>query len=302
MHQHVHPEGDRPLLIAVAANVLLTIAEVVGGILSGSLSLVADALHNLSDAGALFVAFMARRIARRPADEVNTFGYRRAEAVGTLINVTVLIVIGLYLLFEAVTRYFAPEPVAGWVMIGVSGVALAVDLLTAALTYTMAKRSLNVRAAFTHNVADALGSLAVIAAGTLIILHELYIADVIATLLIAGYVLFQGIKMLRQAIRALMDAVPEHIDIHEVAAALRYVDRVAGVHHLHVWLLGERYPALEAHVTVRDDVDITALEAMKLDIKDVLRKRFGIEHSTIEFELHGTEGEAVCPEDLIPEH
>jgi cobalt-zinc-cadmium efflux system protein len=170
-HNHVDPDaGDRRVAIAIAVNIGLSVAQVIGGILSGSLALIADALHNFSDAISLIIAFAARKIARRPHDETMTFGYGRVEIVAALINYTTLIIAGLYLLYEAGARFLDPQPIPGWLIIIVASVALAVDLVTATLTYTMSKDSMNIRAAFLHNVADALGSVAVIVAGTLIFL------------------------------------------------------------------------------------------------------------------------------------
>jgi len=283
-HSHEHATGDKRLILAIGANLLLTVAEVVGGVLSGSLSLIADALHNLSDVGSLFVALVARKVSRWPADRSRTFGYRRAEMVGALINNTTLVVIGLYLLFEAASRYFSPEPVAGWIMIWVSGIALIVDLLTALLTFAMSRESLNIRAAFIHNVADALGTLAVIAAGVLILRYEWYAADLIATLLIAGYVLCQGITMMSKSIRGLMDSVPEDIEVQHVVAHLSKLEGVDSVHHVHIWELGENYRALEAHVVLSARGSSAGADLVRRRIKEELLKQFDIQHSTIETE------------------
>ena len=150
-HHHVDPDsGDGKIALAVAINLGLTVAQVIGGIVAGSLSLIADALHNFSDAIALIIAFAARKIARRPANADMTFGYGRIEAVAALINYTTLIVIGLYLVYEAAMRFANPEPVAGWIVVIVAGIALLVDLGTAALTFRASKSSVNIRAAFLH--------------------------------------------------------------------------------------------------------------------------------------------------------
>ena len=287
--------GDARLGWAVAVNVGLTVAQVVGGALSGSLALVADAIHNLSDAGSLLIALLARRIGRRPADERMTFGYGRAEVVAALINLTTLIVIGLYLVYEAVVRFFAPEPIGGWVMIWVAGIALVVDLATAALTYRMSKGSLNVRAAFLHNVADALGSVAVIVAGGLILLFGWTVADPIVTLLIAGYVLWHGFAEIGESIRILMGATPSDLDVEEVAGAMAAVPGVSSVHHLHVWALDEHRRSLEAHVVI-DPIESGRTEAIKAEVKRVLAERFRIGHSTLEIE-HGVN--TVCEQTGI---
>lgn len=300
-HGHRHRAadgGDARLGWAVAVNVVLTLAQVVGGALSGSLALVADAIHNLSDAGSLLIALLARRISRRPADARMTFGYGRAEVIAALINLTTLIVIGLYLVYEAVVRFFAPEPVGGWIMIWVASIALVVDLATAALTYRMAKGSLNVRAAFLHNVADALGSVAVIVAGGLILLFGWTLADPIVTLLIAGYVLWHGFTEIGESIRILMGATPSDLDIEEVARTMAAVPGISSVHHLHVWALDEHRRSLEAHVVI-DPAEAGRIETLKTAVKALLSERFRIGHSTLEMELAG---DAACAEDAMVGH
>ncbi|MEE2878856.1 MAG: cation diffusion facilitator family transporter, partial [Pseudomonadota bacterium] len=156
-HDGLDPEsGDRRVSIAIWANALLTIGQVVGGVFSGSLALIADALHNFSDMASLVIAFAARKIARRPADERMTFGYGRIEIVAALINYTSLIIIGFYLVYEGVMRIIDPPAVGGWTVIILGGVALVIDSLTALLTYSMQKGSVNIRALFLHNLSDAL--------------------------------------------------------------------------------------------------------------------------------------------------
>ena len=176
---HSHGEenlSDRQLILAVAINVLLTLAQIVGGILSGSLALIADALHNFSDAASLGLAWFARRIGRRPADKLMTFGYAQGEVVAALINLTTLLIIGFYLIVEAINRFAAPQPVEGWTVIWVAGIALVIDLVTAFIVYRGAHDSINMKAAFLHNVSDALASIGVIVAGVLIILYDLVVA------------------------------------------------------------------------------------------------------------------------------
>ena len=304
-HSHSHADtedtpgpSDARLLAAVAVNGLLTVVQIAGGLLSGSLSLVADALHNLGDAGALLIAWVARRIGRRPADRFQTFGYRRVELVGALINATTLNVVGLYLLYEAVTRVVDPPPVAGWTVVIVAGVAFAVDVATALLTYAMAKGSLNVKAAFAHNVTDALGSVAVIVAGILIVRYQLYLADVVATCLIAGYALYHGVVITREASRILTLGVPLDIHVPALADALRAVDGVVDVHHVHVWELDESQKSFEAHIVVERQDAVLAAQVKRL-ARAVL-ERHGITHSTLECEYGAVkdgcrEGEVVTP-------
>lgn len=284
-HHHSGDARDGRLVWAVAVNVALTVAQVAGGVLSGSLALIADALHNLSDAASIVLALLARRIARKPADRKRTFGYRRAELVGALINLTALMLIGIYLVYEAAWRLLDPRPVHGWIVIGVAGLALLVDVVTAILTYALGKESLNVKAAFVHNLSDALASVGVIVSGTLILWFEWYWIDPVVTVLISAYILWQGASMMRATIRILMDSVPEDIDLDQLVAAIEELPRVENVHHLHVWQLGERHRALEAHVVLESGaVDFTEVKAR---IKELLVRRFDIAHSTLEFELEG---------------
>jgi len=184
--------GIRRLVWAILVNVLLTVVQIIGGVISGSLALIADALHNFSDAASLVIALVARQWAAKPADALWTFGYRRAELMGAMINLTTLILIGIYLLFEAILRFIQPEPITGWVVVVIAGIALAVDVITTVLTYSLARNSLNMRAVFLHNMADALSSVAVIIAGALILLYQWYFVDALCTFLIAGYVLYHG--------------------------------------------------------------------------------------------------------------
>ncbi|WMS44923.1 cation diffusion facilitator family transporter [Acuticoccus sp. MNP-M23] len=283
-HHHVDPEsGDRRVIFAVLVNVLLTVAQVIGGLFSGSLSLIADALHNLSDAAALGIAFVARKIARRPANETMTFGYQRAEVVAALINYTTLIILSIFLAYEAVMRMFEPEPVAGWIIVIVAGIALVIDLATALLTYSMSKSSVNIRAAFLHNVADALGSVAVIIAGTLVILFNWTIVDPLMTLLIAGYIFWMAIAEVGDVVRILMLGSPPGIEPQAVVAAVQGVDGVTDIHHAHLWQINEHDNALDAHIVIAEGAWAEA-DGIKAAVKAMLHEKFEIGHSTLEIE------------------
>lgn len=281
-HHHIDPEaGDAKVAFAIALNMALTLAQIIGGVIAGSLSLIADALHNFSDAIALIIAFGARKIARRPADAQMTFGYGRIEAVAALVNYTTLIVIGFYLVYEAVMRFFEPSAVAGWIIVIVAGIALAIDLATAALTYTMSKSSVNIRAAFLHNVADALGSVAVILAGTLVILFGWTWVDPAATLLIAGYILWQSLREMPAVMRILMLASPPDLDTAAVIDTVQSTPGVASTHHVHLWMMGETETALDAHVVL--DPGAPA-DATRSAVKARLAAAHHLHHSTLEME------------------
>ena len=282
-HYHHEPESDRGLLLAVGINVLLTFAQVIGGIISGSLSLIADALHNLSDAASLGIALFARKISRRPADESKSFGYQRAEVIAALINLTLLITVSLYLIYEAVWRIVEPQVVTGLIIVVVAGVAFVVDMVTALITYRMSKNSLNMKAAFLHNLTDALTSIGVIIAGALILLYQWYWVDTLLTFLIAGFVLWQSMIMLPKTIHLLMEGTPENLSSDEIKASLEEAKDVEDVHHIHIWNLDEHRIALEAHVVVATN-ELQEVEVIKRKLKEILKDKFKITHSTLEFE------------------
>jgi len=283
-HAHIDPDsGDRRVAIAIWANGLLTVAQLVGGILSGSLALSADALHNFSDMASLVIAFAARKIARRPADERMTFGYGRVEIVAALINYTTLIVIGFYLIYEGGMRMIDPPEVMGWTVVILGGIALVVDTLTAMLTYSMQKGSVNIRALFLHNLSDALASVAVIVGGTLIILYEMRWVDPAITIGIALYILYLSFTEIGGPIRTLMLGSPPDIDGNDVVRAIQSVDGVVDVHHVHLWQMQEHAAALDCHIVVEREW-MGEADKIKENVKSVLHQRFSIEHSTLEFE------------------
>jgi cobalt-zinc-cadmium efflux system protein len=283
-HTHIDPaSGDRRVAIAIWANGILTVVQIVGGIFSGSLALIADAIHNFSDMASLVIAFGARKISRRPADGRMTFGYQRIEIVAALINYTTLIVIGLYLIYEGGMRMIDPPEVLGWWVVILGGVALVVDTLTAMLTYSMQKGSVNIRALFLHNLSDALSSVAVIVGGTLILLYDIRWIDPAITIGIALYILYLAFTEIGGTIRLLMLASPPEIEIEEMIRVVVGVQGVEDMHRVHFWQIDERRVSVDAHIVVaRDHWD--RMEAVKSDIKRMLAEEFGITYSTLEFE------------------
>lgn len=302
--EHHHDHGtdnvsDGVLLWSIIINMGLSVFEFIAGAVSGSVALMADALHNTNDAAALLIAFIARKISRKGADEAYTFGYRRAELIGAMIQLTALIVVGLYLLYEAVRRIFQPEPIeGGWIM-GAAAVALLVDAVTAALLWSMSKGSMNVKAAFLHNLTDAGASLAVLVGGAAIFWLDWTWVDPVLTMVIAGYILYMSFGMLRKTSRILMEGTPPDLSLDKVAHAIRSTDGIQDVHHLHVWQLDEHHQALEAHVVLsKSDTDSSTY---RRQIKHMLSDQFNISHSTLELESPD-DGEPCSEKDLIARH
>lgn len=286
-HDHAPDDVDgRRLAAAVAINLGLTVAQLAGGLLAGSLALVADALHNLSDAVSLAVALLARRVARRPADSRMTFGYGRIEAVAALVNATALAMLGLWLVAEAGRRAFDPAPVEGWTVVALAGLALAVDAATAMLTAAGARRSVNIRAAFLHNLGDALASLAVIVSGALILLYDWRLADPLATLIVSGMILAMAWSAGRGAARVLMLGAPGALEAEAVVDDLTRLPGVARLHHVHLWRMEEHAASFDAHVVLAPGAEPAAV---KRALRARLAERFGVSHATLETE---TEAEA----------
>jgi cobalt-zinc-cadmium efflux system protein len=286
-HHHHHglasaSGGDRRLIIAIGINVLLTVAQIIGGVFAGSLALIADAIHNLSDAAALAIALIARRIARVPADDDHTFGHGRAELIAAVFNLSWLVFIGLFLIVEAIKRLIDPQPVEGWTVVIVAGIALAVDLWTVFLTFRMAQSSMNIRAAFIHNLSDALASLGVIIGGVLILTFEWIFVDAIVTLAIAGYILTHAGIEIPKAIHILMQGVPKDLDVDIVTEDLKQVDGVINIHHVHIWHIDEHLRSFEGHILVEGPSD---MNPVKLALRQRLADDFDITHSTLEFEF-----------------
>lgn len=273
--------------MAVAVNLILTVAQIVGGIVSGSVALIADAIHNLSDAATLVIAYAARKIARRPADDTMTFGYGRAEVVAALINYTSLILISVWLAGEAVLRLFNPPGVEGWIVVALAAVALVVDLATAALTYAMSKDSVNIRAAFLHNLADAGTSVAVIVSGVLIMLYDWRLVDPLVTLLISAWILWHAVSEIGPVIRILMLGTPPDIEAGTLIDRLGAVEGVEGVHHLHLWQIDEHKTSVEAHIVIDG-------EGAEAEVRRILASEFGIRHATLQVEAPGQECEGAC--------
>ncbi|MDQ8179918.1 cation diffusion facilitator family transporter [Pelagicoccus sp. SDUM812005] len=284
---HKHPtQADaqsRPQPWSIAANLGLSVFQFVAGLLSGSAALLADALHNTNHAASLVVASISKRISRKRPNAKYTFSYRRAELIGALIQLTALVIIGLFLVSHAIERFANPVPVASsWVVFGAS-IALLVDLTTVGLLWATTKSSLNLKAALQPKLADAAPTLAVLFGGALMLLSGWTWIDPLLTLAIAAFIILSSLKRLAQTSRTLMEATPEDIDLTQVKEQAESITGVNDLHHLHVWELDESHRALEAHVVIYDDITHRQRD-IKRQLKGLFAERFSITHSTLEFE------------------
>ena len=286
-HAQGHGSGNQRRLALVLALVLLyMVAEVVGGLLTNSLALLADAGHMLSDAGALALSLFALWMARRPAAPGRTYGNYRTEILAALANGATLVAVAVYIFIEAFHRFGAPPEVQGAAMMGVAVGGLIVNLAGLWILNAGKSESLNVRGAWLHVLTDALGSVGAILAGALVWGFGWNWADPLASVIIGVLVIYSSWALLKETVNVLMEGAPGHLDVDEVRDAMRGVAGVRAVHDLHVWTITSGLVALSAHVVVEDEsFNQRTLSA----VRERLHERFGIEHSTIQLERESFE-------------
>lgn len=286
--KHAHGSGlsgikGNRLLFVILLNFAITAAQIAGGIASGSLSLLSDALHNFSDALALAISYIAIRIAGKKTDAKRTFGYKRATIMAALFNASVLIAISVFLLREAYDRFVNPQAIDASVVIWVALIGLAANAAGVLLLRKGSKADLNIRSSYIHLISDSITSAAVIAGGVLMRFFGVTWVDPLVTVLIGVYVIREGYLIVKDAVRILMQCAPEHIDLNELARALETIDGVEGVHHVHVWSLDENSIHFEAHVEVAD-MPVRDTGTILRDVERALKTGYGIDHVTLQFE------------------
>jgi cobalt-zinc-cadmium efflux system protein len=271
------------LLITVILNVFITVAEIIGGIISGSLALISDALHNFSDAVSVVVSYIAIKLKGRDNSPRHTFGFKRAEILAAVINSSVLVAISVYLIYEAVLRFQHPEPIKGVLMTVVASIGLAANIAGTLLLKRDAKTSINIRSSYFHLLSDAVSSVAVILGGLAIVLWNIFWIDPVLTILISVYITRESFKILYEAIHVLMEGAPPDISINEIQTAVEEMEEVENIHHVHLWMVGENDVHLEAHIDV-PDMMLSKSNKLGKKIENLLKKQFGINHITLQFE------------------
>ncbi|GAB6061924.1 cation diffusion facilitator family transporter [Deferrisoma palaeochoriense] len=284
-HDHSHSAvSGRRLGIAIALNLLITLAEAVGGIASGSLSLLSDALHNLSDGVSLGVSWIALRLAARQKSHRYTFGLKRAQVLAAALNSGALVAICLYLFWEAYQRLLAPRLVDAGLMIAVASVGLAANLAGTLLLREGAKANLNVRSSYLHLLSDAFSSAAVIGGGVAMAFWGVWWVDPVLTVLIGLYVLKESVALVVEATRVLLLAAPEDISLSEIRLALEEFPEVRNVHHVHLWRVDDSDTHFEGHVDLEEDMPVSRAAGLLDRIERVLHERYGINHTTVQLE------------------
>lgn len=290
-HGHSHAIAEdadtRYLAIAFALNLGFMFVEVVVGIAASSLALLSDAGHMLTDAGAIGLALVAARLARRPSKGAMTFGYKRAEILSAQFNGMTLVLLALYVIYEGIRRLFDPPSVEAELMLAVSILGAFVNL-GAAYSLSKANRgNMNIEGAFLHNLWDLMSSIGAAIAAGVILIWGFDRADAIASLIISVPMLRSGIGLLKGSGRVLMEAAPEGLDPDEIGRALAAVPSVVEIHDLHVWEVSSGFPALSAHVLVEEHDDC---HEIRWRLESILRERFDIEHTTLQVDHRRSDG------------
>ncbi|MHC1719909.1 MAG: cation diffusion facilitator family transporter [Clostridiaceae bacterium] len=303
MPKYIHPEHPHEiklglsgvkginLFITLILKMLITIAEVIGGLYSGSLSLVSDALHNFSDVLAIVISWFAVRMAQKNNDEKNTFGYRRSTIIAAVINSTVLIIISIFLFREAYYKFIEPEKINAQTVIVIASIGIIVNAFGVYLLHKGSGEDLNMKSVYLHFISDAMSSAGIVAGGILIYYFNHYWIDPLLTIFIGLYILKESYEILKQAINILMQGTPKGIDINEVADMLEKMDFVKNVHHVHIWALDEETIFFEAHINLTNDILISETPEACKNLEHELKENFGVTHITIQYEYN-------CCEDV----
>lgn len=277
-HHHTTDQKGKPLFFAIALNLAITVAQVIGGIISGSLALIGDALHNFSDVLSLVISYMANVLSGKSSSETKTFGYKRAQILAAFINALTLIGVSVYLIIEAIERFGHTTVIkADWVMVfALAGIVVnggSVLLLAA-----MQKGDSNLRAAFLHLIGDLATSVAVLIGGAAMYFYQVYWVDGVITIGVSIYLIFMSAKLFMHTISVLMQFVPSHLNVRDICDELKNIKGIKALHHVHLWRLNDESIHFEAHVRVKEDISVSAFESLRTEMERVLHSKFNIDH------------------------
>ena len=273
------------LLFSIILNIVITIAQAIGGLVSGSLALLSDAMHNFSDVLTLIFSYVAHKLSRRKASLNQTFGYKRAEILAAFVNASTLIIVGVILIYEASKRFVNPEPIATDLVIWLSILGIVANGISVLMIKEDAKKSLNMRSAYLHLLTDMLASVAVLIGGLLMKFYSWYWVDSALTVIIAIYLVVVGIDLLLKSMRMLMLFTPSHIDIKAIVREVHKIPGVNKLHHIHVWYLNDEELHLEAHLDCTNDIRMSEFNELLNQIELTLFKNFNINHTNIQPEF-----------------
>ncbi len=276
MGSHLHGVSGGRLLLAFVLNVVITVAQIIGGIISGSLALLSDALHNFSDVSALAISYFAQKISAKRATRFGTFGYKRAEIIAALFNSSVLAGIGIYLVYESVMRLYNPQPVVSSWVIALGMLGVVVNGGSIWLLEAEAEGSMNIRAAYLHLLGDTITSVAVVTGGAAIYFWHIYWVDPLISILIALYLIYASVSLIRESTAILMEFAPKHIDIDKIAEEVGKIPDIENIYQIHLWRLGDREIFLQAHLDFSRNLTLQEATRRIEEVKKMLKEHFGI--------------------------
>ena len=281
-HHHASDLRGKKLLWVALLNFSITLVQIIGGLVSNSLSLLSDALHNLGDSSAIFIAFLAGKRSQKTPNEQYTFGYQRIEILAALFNAVVLISICLFLFFEAYERFLTPEPIKGKIMFIVAAFGLLANLISVLVLNKDKDHNLNVKAAYLHLMGDTLSSVAVIIGGIAIWRYNAFWLDPLITVLVGIYIIYHTWGVVKQTVDILMQSTPSDIDLKEVKNKVENIAEIENMHHLHVWKLDDKQTHLEAHINLKNNINMADMMQVKGNIENLLKNDFHINHITLQ--------------------
>ncbi len=297
-HSHDHPDlKGRNLIISILLNSLITVAQVVGGLVSGSLSLLSDALHNFSDVLSLIVSYIANLLSKRPSSNNKTFGYKRAEIIAAFVNAAALMIVAVILIIEAIERFQNPKEVESNLVIWLSLLGIVANGFSVLLLKKDADSNMNMKSAYLHLLTDMMASVAVLIGGILMKFYHWYWVDPILTLAIAIYLIYMGFDLLKQSTRVLMLFTPNSIEVHKIVESIGKIGPVKNIHHVHIWQLNEDEVHLEAHIDFNKDIRLSEFDAILEQIEEEVYHRFGINHVNIQPEFGKCDSKQLIVQD-----
>lgn len=294
VHIHKHEVKGKNLVLSILLNVIITIAQIVGGIISGSLALISDALHNFSDVLSLVFSLVAHKLSRKKASIENTFGYKRAELIAAFVNASTLVIVACILIYGAVERFFNPHAIESNLVIWLAILGIVVNGLSVLFLKKDAEHNINMKSAYLHLLTDMLASVAVLVGGILMKLYGWFWVDSVMTILIAVYLIIVGAKLLLTSTKMLMLFTPDNINIKEIVREVHKIKGVRKLHHIHVWHLNDEELHLEAHLDCSEDITMSEFNILLDKVEQVLFKKFHINHINIQPEY-----KKVDPKDFI---
>lgn len=292
-----HRKTQKYLGVSILLNAVITITQAIGGVLSGSLALLSDALHNFSDVISLIISFVANRYATKAASEEKTFGYKRAEIIAAFINAASLIILASFLIYESILRFITPEPIqADWV-IALAILGIVVNGLSVLLLHSSAAQNMNLKSAYLHLMSDMSASVAVLLGGIAMYYYEWFWVDSVLTLGIALYLLVMGYQLLKDSFHVLMLFTPDSIDLKKLRLAIKIDPRIQNIHHLHVWRVNEYENHLEAHIDFNENISIADFDEILEKIEAILLHDFGVNHVNIQPEYKKDDNKNIIVQD-----